>query len=370
MNILYVSTYESRYSKLGNSCFIQKRPWKDLVPRISDQILECVIYLYPSEEDASEGRRAGGTGFLVVVTSESHEDIGYFYAVTNSHVVREGNSPVVRMNTSQGDMAVLMIDADQWVHHQDGDDIAVCPLVLSNPDTYRFKAIGTEMFLTRALMRAHDIGPGDEAYMVGRFVSHEGRQRNTPLARFGNISMMPWEPIPHERGILQESILVEMRSLSGFSGSPVFVEMPPMSPRPGGIVLGHGRGPWLLGVDWAHIAAYEKVKKKIEEGGREKLVDAPERLVVKGNSGQMAVVPAWRLQELLDQEELVVRRQYWDRERTRIGESSDAVLDIQTGQHVEHDRHAGDNSDAFTQEDFEDAIDRVSRREPPPDQES
>jgi hypothetical protein len=50
-----------------------------------------------------------------------------------------------------------------------------------------------------------------------------------------------------------------------------------------------------LGVDWGNFPIYEKVreadwgKNPVEEGW-----------VVRSNSGQAMVVPAWRLQELLD----------------------------------------------------------------------
>ena len=60
--------------------------------------------------------------------------------------------------------------------------------------------------------------------MVGLFADHEGKEKNNPLARFGNISMLAnpespilWKNKPFERHI------VDMHSRSGFSGSPVFV---------------------------------------------------------------------------------------------------------------------------------------------------
>jgi hypothetical protein len=52
-------------------------------------------------------------------------------------------------------------------------------------------------------------------FMVGRVITHEGKQKNLPSARFGNITMMPVEPLRHMRGINQESFVVEMRSIGG-----------------------------------------------------------------------------------------------------------------------------------------------------------
>jgi hypothetical protein len=50
---------------------------------------------------------------------------------------------------------------------------------------------------------------------------HEGRQKNSPTARFGNIAQMPNEPVIIKR-FEQECFLVEARSIGGYSGSPVF----------------------------------------------------------------------------------------------------------------------------------------------------
>lgn len=338
---------------------VSERP----MPRIADVFLDCAVYLYPSVEEAQAGLAAGGSGFMISVPSTAHEGWHHLHIVTNSHVVREGESPVVRVNTRDGGMDILDLSEEDWVHHIDGDDIAV-----SDPDIdmepYKFSYVSTNSFLTKEIIEAHNIGPGDEVFMVGRFVPHEGRQRNTPTARFGNISMMPWEPIHHpSRGINQESFLVETRSLGGFSGSPVFVHIPAMSARPYEEGFSAGAGPWLLGVDWGHLPIDEQVKWKddkrpIEEGW-----------VVESNSGQMAVVPAWKLQELLDQEELAMSRQRGEERITERKKSSPVRLDKRAKEAEKPDQPANFVTDAFTKGDFEDALDRVSRPVSPPDPE-
>ncbi|MDP9383051.1 MAG: hypothetical protein M3Q29_23515 [Chloroflexota bacterium] len=191
--------YEPRLSSDGRTFYV----WKPPLPRIEDQILDCVVYLYPSVEDAEAGKRVGGTGFLVGIPSKVNESRVYLYAATNSHVIREGKSPVIRLNTKEGKKAVLELAQEDWVHHRDADDVAACPFVLADPDAYGHRFIPQSQFLTEGSIRELDVGPGDNVYMVGRFVSHEGHQRNIPIVRFGNISMMPWEPIRHERGIDQ-----------------------------------------------------------------------------------------------------------------------------------------------------------------------
>jgi hypothetical protein len=54
------------------------------VPKIPMEYLDSVFYLYESEDDASAGVDAGGTGFLFSVPSQAFpEQVIYTYAVTN-----------------------------------------------------------------------------------------------------------------------------------------------------------------------------------------------------------------------------------------------------------------------------------------------
>lgn len=277
------------------------------MPRIPDNFLHCVIYMYPSEEAAKKGVAAGGTGFLISLPSLKHQGGRYTYAVTNSHVIAEAKSPVIRLNALDTTAVTLPLQTRNWLHHPDGDDVAVALLPAFSPSEVQFAIVPVEQFLTKETVARWDIGPGDETFMVGRFVAHDGRQRNTPSARFGNISMMPWDPVPHPRGIKQESFLVETRSLGGYSGSPVFVHIPPATHRPNlNPTIGPMQGPWLLGIDWGHLPTFETVRESDEK------TVVPQKWKVPSNSGQMAVVPAWRLRDLLYSQRLVDERAKMD----------------------------------------------------------
>lgn len=274
------------------------------MPRIDDKWLDSVIYLYPTLEQAYAGERAGGCGFLLGVQSDSSKDPQHIYAVTNSHVIREGRSPVIRVNTQDGGLDVIEKTTDDWEHHPDGDDIAVCPVVLSE-ERYKTNLIPKQACVNSAHIRVFGMGPGDDVFALSRFVEHEGRQRNTPVVRFGNIAMMPIDRIKLEgRDYFVDAFLVEARSLSGHSGSPVFVYLNPDAfYRPGdraSIPNQMIRGPWLLGVDFAHMPWIGRVKDNAGEH--------PEGWTVELNSGLMAVAPAWKLQEWLDSPEMVARR--------------------------------------------------------------
>ena len=292
------------------------------MPRIDDSYLECVIYLYPDVPSAQSGGSYGGSGFLVFIPSKVKPELGQLYAVTNSHVIREGHSPVIRFNTKEGDFAIGLTTEAEWTHHPDGDDIAVRGLSSLDIVSYRFVSI--QDFIAPEIIQKQDIGPGDDVFMVGRLINHEGRQRNTPSVRFGNISMMPFEPLLSSRGIMQESFVVEMRSIPGYSGSPAFVYIPAMVSRPASRgISNRGFGPMLLGIDSGHLPLLHPV---LED---DRVTPVKEGWVVNATTGMASIIPAWKIKECLEVPELASRREALDR-GLAAGQSHEVVQDTLT----------------------------------------
>jgi hypothetical protein len=345
------------------------------MPRINDFFADSAVYFYESEADANEGNRSGGSGFLTHVVSSASPTVGHVYAVTNKHIVDNG-CVVIRINRKRGGFDTLPTQLASWVVHPNGDDVAVLPIDMSDETFSQFTwwSIDTRHFITRDIIKTYNVGLGDEVFMVGRLMSHEGRQRNAPVVRFGNISLMadPYEPIRVEtldgQSRDQEGFLVECRSLSGFSGSPVFVFTDQLYKGEDALrvqaaenekrnykrsqgeglkdtpVFMEGRwGPWFLGIDWGHIPLYREI-----EENRKKRPD----LKVELNTGIACVLPAWKILELLEVEELVKQRSEEDRKiAKRLAHESAAVNDI-----------AVKESDPFTKQDFEDALKKASRK--------
>ncbi len=150
-------------------------------------------------------------------------------------------------------MTIIEVEQIRWQYHSSGDDIAAAWIDDSSPDVY---GIPPRQFLSQEIVDRYAIGIGDETFTVGRFVNHEGKQRNTPAVRFGNIAMMPLEPIRNPRsGQEHAAYLIETRSQSGYSGAPVFVYLVGGGQRwigeRTGLLLG-SQGPWLLGLLWGY----------------------------------------------------------------------------------------------------------------------
>ncbi len=218
-------------------------PRVEKVPRINNEAWMSMFFLYHSVEEAEhEGGAGGATGFLL------RDGGANYYAVTARHNIRAG-ATVIRMKTvrwtgrrpspqitvhckADDPTAIIPLASNQW-KCSEKDDVAVAFLGRhGSPTSFPHYSMWTENLISPAVISKLDIFPGDDVYMVGRYVHNDGKSTNLPFCRSGIISQMPnknhlipmeedgWEPFE------QEAFLVELRSISGFSGSAVFWELP------------------------------------------------------------------------------------------------------------------------------------------------
>lgn len=303
-----------RFSSQGHSYAVWEN---DTVPRIPDNLRDCVVYLFPTLQDAKEGNRLGGSGFVAGVDYTNNPILCHGYLVTNAHVVENSiaarKSMFARINLSSGGFDTVEIDHSSWKLGENGDDLAVC--ALNAPDKiFKVAVVPEDMFVPEPLEqmagRTDLVGLGDDVFMIGRYVDHQGKVRNLPTVRFGNIAQMPDEPIRQpQRGHAQKSFLVEMRSFSGFSGSPVFLIEEWGTPRP------HIH---LLGVDWGHLPLRGRL---VNKQGEQRTDDFPEI-----DSMMSGVIPAWLLRAILHDPQFVQQRRR-DEEAEAAGQIHGAVLD-------------------------------------------
>jgi len=286
------------------------------MPLMLPGTLECSVYLYRSQKDAKAGVGSGGSGFLVEMPSVSYpDDITHIYAVTASHVIERGYT-VVRFNTKDGATDFHDVGKSAWTPHQDGDDVAVSKILTTYTDQFDIAPVSIDKFLPAlcyGLARDgfYSVTPGREVYMVGRFINHDGTQRNSPSVRFGHIAMMadandkvrqPQRKINGEvRDFDQESFLVDILSIGGYSGSPVFVYFPHDSKTDEGFTE------FLLGVLWGTVPEYKPI---LDQNNKELLAGWR----VESDTSMAGVVPAWRLRNLLENhEDLKSQRKEEDR---------------------------------------------------------
>jgi hypothetical protein len=271
------------------------------MPRLKDEILDCVVYLYSSFSDAESGNNIGGSGFVVQIPCEKPEfsESSHIYAVTNRHVIDDGFS-CVRFNTQDGRRLVVEAKPSDWIVSQT-DDLAVAPMP-EMPIPVAANAVLLACLLTQEEIAKHDIGVGDDVIMLGRFINREGIQKNSPTARFGHIAQMPGDPIEFRRKgklyIQDLAFLCEVKSIGGYSGSPVFLMPNPTYSR-GGEPLPKDRGV-VIGVDFCHIRNFEH---PLDASGIEMT-----HMHIPVNTGMAGVIPAWRLRELIMSDKALKQR--------------------------------------------------------------
>ena len=148
-------------------------------------------------------------------------------------------------------------------------------------------------------MCIRDSGIGDDIFLVGRHARYEGTHTNIPMTRTGCISLMPnAECLRHpETNDCQASFIVETKTISGYSGAPVFVRILPYNIRnfqkTPVEVLKQYRA-YFLGIHWGHLDTDLTIIEGNSTTSHEKAM----------NSGLGCVVPAWKVQALLQQPEL------------------------------------------------------------------
>ncbi len=295
------------------------------MPKINQEILHAVFFLYRNADDARDGVNSQGTGFIV-----ADNDGRSFYGVSNKHVAISV-APVVRINTHDG-AEIFDFGPEDWESHPDGDDIAAIELAI-DPSKHSVSAIPARLFSHKDNL---DLGVGDDVFMVGLFANHEGKEKNNPLARFGNISMLAHESalVPWD-GKLFHRHIVDMHSRGGYSGSPVFVYRTfgadlkdrteyvrmDLSPVAGYLEddFRHSSQPvrikvfpetmfYLLGMQCAQFMEPWKLKGAvtIEDQATLRTSDAT---YLSGSSGMSSVVPAWKILEILNIPKFVARRE-------------------------------------------------------------
>lgn len=269
--------------------------------RISDRLLKSVVFIYSSEEAAINQEEDGGTGFIYGV--ELIDNLYALYLVTNRHIVKTNEGTQDRyfqVNTKDGKSEIIPAKSDSWVFHPDGLDIAISLLNL-NPEIHDigFVRRGPDAALKQDVDR-FNFGPGDEAFMVGRFVSIENSNSVLPIVRYGHISSMPIAVTHPISGLNEESYLVDMHSRRGFSGSPVFVQFSMRFEKRDSKSSGPWSGERLLGINWG--ARQDEIK--IIDKDRPK-----NKAYAKIFSNLNYVSPVWNIDHVLDSEEFQRQRE-------------------------------------------------------------
>jgi len=360
---------------------------------VPDAIRHCVVFLGLESKDGRFLPKA--TGFLV---DAGEGDYLRTHLITAEHVVgklhemaaKTDEIIVARLNTADGASTTVPLDDAHWWFYPDQfnpSDVAVTPFSFSRKQFAHSTLLVRNRDISDRILRDEGGALGQEILILGLFRHHSGTQRNEPIVRIGNLSAMPQEPVKTEYAGFIEGYLVEARSISGLSGSPVFLNLMDLHSFDESIseadkeaaskvkssadefviakdhsekgltaalakmradnVLDLGRFP-LLGLMHGHwdVSGMEEAVIEDANGGRESV-----------NVGIGVVIPIRKILETIYQPELVKERaMLQEEERNRDGAVSDLV--------EEDPEHPTADNNPHHKEDFNSLLDAAVRKTP------
>ncbi len=311
------------------------------MPYIPQDLINGTFYLYRTMEDAEAGKNPAGSGFVIRYDGPPGRPGGkgtQHYAVTNWHVACDAGASIIRLNTVDGGTDIIEFGPEEWCFDPGKHDIAITPITIDEK-IHSVSAVSTKMLYNPRpdWGKDHNVGVGDDVFMIGLFVDHGGFTTNIPSARFGNISMLPDKraKIKQPTGFRGESFIVDMHSRSGFSGSPVYVyrtmgsdlnssffgqevKVSRIKLSSGDRASGHVHFKptlfSLLGIHWGQFPERWELKErqKFSEAGNNLVTDGS---YVEGMSGMTCVIPALAIWGVLELPELKGPREMADRAR-------------------------------------------------------
>ncbi len=280
---------------------------------IPAEIKSVVAYIFKPRQDtpptdpSKDLYDPNGTGFFVGVEHPS-KDRSYVYLVTAKHVVLKENGKGfynrigVRINKKNGKSELVGIPLtaagsgkNLFVHPDATVDLAVIPFA-PNGEYFDHKFLPDTLVTSREDVAGLKITEGSEVFFTGLFVQHIGDEKNHPIVRFGRVALMTEERIRWNGDTRVQVYLVESASYGGNSGSPVFFFLGPER-EPGSFTIG-GRVLRLAGVMQGTFNDIQPVR----------VIDTARVPVSLASNGIAAVVPAYKLREILFGQELKTLR--------------------------------------------------------------
>lgn len=217
---------------------------QNLVP----QFVKSVVFLYHFK-DIKKDSIDIGTAFIVAYPAKK-TGLFHLYLITAKHVLMKGNVPFnevsIRFNTKEStkhESISLIWTGDNknvFVHKDKSVDLAIIPILISTK-VAEFISIPVAAIYRKTSFDSLGINVGSEVFFTGMFKEYMGNKKNSPIVRFGRISLLPQEPVPFA-GFNREVFFIESSSFGGNSGSPVFFHYTTNTEKGvilGGVVLGY-----------------------------------------------------------------------------------------------------------------------------------
>jgi len=242
-----------------------------------------------------------GTGFFVGVKDPSRPGAYSVYLVTARHVLFKPKTKdllgkvflrINRKDVGSDVGAVPLVPSGEkqnvFVHPDTSVDLAAVPMLLDQ-SKYDFKFLPDEFLTSKKDFDALHIREGSDVFFTGLFTPYPGAQRNYPIVRFGRVALITDEKIAWD-GQDMDLYLIEAASYGGNSGSPVF------------FYLGSDREPGSLVLGPPIIKLAGIMQGTFMDAQEIRAIDTAKIPISVASMGIAAIVPAYKLRELLETE--------------------------------------------------------------------
>ena len=227
-----------------------ERKWRSLPPTIaaalavqfSSEFVKATVFV---GIEANGNFVPAGTGFLVAIPCGKHH---FSFVATADHVVKmvAGDNVWVRLNRNDGGCSTVKLAKNNGVFDYQ-NDIALLPAII-DVSIFDQKLIQLHRSdYEKGKKEIWDPDVGDEVATVGLYSTHHGQSKNLPVVRIGHIALMPGEEVYSHRGYVR-AYLIEIKSIAGLSGSPVYVNIPPVKNENGNLMFNHSSTALPLGM--------------------------------------------------------------------------------------------------------------------------
>jgi hypothetical protein len=277
--------------------------------RIPPEVKQVVAFVLVQTPDGK--LVPNGTGFFIGVHDDQDSNRHWVYIVTARHVLCDAitgkllQKVYLRLDKKAGGTESVEVpivpdgpNRTVYFHVDPTVDLAVIPF-LPDQNAIDFKYLPDELITDTAKFNELKISEGDEVFFTGLFIPHLGQEKNYPIVRFGRVALITSEKVHWQdkgKDTLMELYLLEVSSYGGNSGSPVFFYFGP-DREPGQIRIGPSQI-FLAGIMMGYF-------------GENRPIQFAQTAVTPystSNNGIAAVVPAYKLREMLYSDELNTQR--------------------------------------------------------------
>jgi hypothetical protein len=277
---------------------------KAMAGPIPPEVKSVVVFIFVERQ----GKLVpNGTAFLVGVKNPSEPTLFSVYLVTARHVLYKPDTTefldkvYVRVNKKDGGSEVgtipIKVTGDNktvFVHSDPSVDIVAIPF-LPDQKRFDFKFLPDELITTQKDYDSLKIREGSDVFFTGLFTPYPGSEKNYPVVRFGRVALVTDEKIEWQ-GKQMSLYLIEAGSYGGNSGAPVF------------FYLGSDRDPGSLIVGPPVLKLAGIMQGTFRDAQEIKVIETKPIAYSTSNMGIAAIVPAYKLHELLFSEELKQQR--------------------------------------------------------------